>query len=67
MKINMNKSGDGNISLSSLIKYVRNCQVALENNGDEDAALRFEILGDYLTEDYKPGQSLEFKTKHLGL
>lgn len=58
---------DGNIRLSALIKFVREAQHALEQADDNVAALRFEILGDWLLEDYKPGSHLKFETKALGL
>ena len=57
---------DGVIKLSVLVRYIRSCQQALEAIDDE-AAIRFEILGDFLTEDYRPGTPLVFKTKDLGL
>ena len=58
---------DGSVRLSALVKFVREAQAALESSGDTDAALRFEILGDYLVEDYKPNTPLKFTTRALGL
>lgn len=58
---------DGTIRLSALVKFVREAQAALESSDDPNAALRFEILGDYLVEDYKPNTPLKFSNRALGL
>lgn len=55
------------IPLSQLIRFVRAAQAALEKHGEDDSALRFEILGDYLQEDVVNGKPFEFTTKTLGL
>lgn len=59
--------GGGSVQYSDLLRFVRAAQKALESEGEEDSALRFEILGDYLSEDYKVGNPLTFTTKALGL
>jgi hypothetical protein len=58
---------DPNIRLSSLIKFVRHAQKALEDRGAMDEAVNFECLGDYLEQDYKPGTTFEFKAHAIGL
>ena len=57
----------GSISLGSLIKFVRDAQKALEYEEEVDAALRFEIFGDYLEQDVVNGAPFKFTTKALGL
>jgi hypothetical protein len=54
------------IRLGDLIRFCRDAKEALEDAGDTDSALRFEILQEYLLEDFRGG-SLTFKTKALGL
>ena len=63
----MSHYDDPNIRLSSLIKFVRHAQQALEARGAADEALNFECLGDYLERDYKPGTTFEFKAHAIGL
>ena len=36
------------VSLTSLIKFLKEAKNDLEKCGDQDAAIRFEILADYL-------------------
>lgn len=60
-------SGDDRISLSALVRYLRDAQRALEESGDEDGALRVEQLADFFTQNYNPKDGLKFKTIHLGL
>lgn len=60
-------ASDDRVSLSSLVKYLKEAHAALESADDEDAALRFELLIDYLTSEYSPSKGLKFETKHLGL
>lgn len=55
------------VPLSHLIRFVKAAQTALERHGEEDAALRFEIFGDYLQQDVVNGKPFEFTTKTLGL
>lgn len=63
----MNDEGGGNITLKDLITFVDKAQAALEDSGESDAALRFEIFGDYLKEDVASGQRFQFSNKALGL
>lgn len=63
----LNPSNEGTIKVSKLYKFIREAQDALEKAGDHEASLRFEILGDWLAEDYKPSNSFEFTTRALGL
>lgn len=56
------------VNLQGLIRAVRDCQAALEAQGEEDSALRFEIFGDYLAEDVaEKGKPITFTTRMLGL
>lgn len=60
--------GDGSkIDFRQLVNYVRNARAALEKEGLEDAAFRFEMFEEFLRNDYGSGQPLEFKTRHLGM
>lgn len=54
------------IPLTSIIKFLKEAKSDLEKNGDEDAALRFEILADYLIQDYRGG-SFKYSSKMIGL
>ena len=56
----------GAITFKSLVKYLKDCQEALEEAGDESAALRFEILVEHLVSD-PTSLPLKFKSIHLGL
>ena len=55
-----------NVNLGSLIKFIRAAKVDLLDAGDGDAAVRFEILEDWLREDFKGGQ-LKYTPKAIGL
>lgn len=49
-------------------KLIRQAQVALEEEGEDDSALRFEILADYLEKDViNDGKPLAFTYKIIGL
>lgn len=65
----MNDDGGGKFTLQQLIKVIRAAQYDLEQNDDSDgAALRFEILGDYLEEEVaKFGKPLTYTSKMIGL
>jgi hypothetical protein len=63
----LNDEGGGQITLKELIDFVTQAQKSLEQNGEEDSALRFEILGDFLREDVANGTPFRFTTKALGL
>jgi len=54
------------ISVTSLIRFLREAKSDLEKSGDDDAALRFEILADYLVEDYRGG-GFKYQSKMIGL
>ena len=73
LKCSNRKSGwhwvvvDGDkISLTSIIKFLKDAKTDLEKSGEEDAALRFEILADYLVEDYRGG-GFKYSSKMIGL
>ena len=53
------------IPLASLIKFCKEAKADLEKQGEEDAALRFEILSDYLLNDYRG--SFKYQSKMIGL
>ncbi len=55
-----------NVSLGSLIKFVRAAKEDLLDAGDQDAAIRFEILEDWLRDDFKGGP-LKYTQKSIGL
>jgi hypothetical protein len=57
----------GSIPLGSLIKFVRSAQDELEHAMESDAALRFEIFGDFLEQDVANGIPFKFTTKAIGL
>ena len=53
------------ISLRSLVEFCKKAKVDLENAGEQDSALRFEILEDWLRNDFKG--SLVYSSKVIGL
>lgn len=54
------------VNFRSLIEFVKNAQRDLKEAGDNDAALRFEIFGEYLINDFRGGY-LKYTSKALGL
>lgn len=54
------------VNFMSLVRFCKEAQKDLTAAGDHDAALRFEILYEYLLNDFKGGY-LEYKSKALGL
>ena len=65
-KPKINGSDPDSVNFRSLIEFVRQAQIDLEAVGDNDAALRFEILLEYLLNDFKGGY-LKYNSKALGL
>lgn len=63
----LNDEGGGNITLKDLISFFAQAEDALRSEGEEDSALRFEIVKDWLTEDVAKGAKFTFSTKVLGL
>lgn len=55
-----------NVSLGSLVKFVRAAKEDLYKEGEQDAALRFEILEEWLRDDFKGG-TLKYTPKAIGL
>lgn len=56
------------VPLAKIIRFVRQAQKALESEGLEDEAARFEIFGDFLEQDVATGaQPLEFTYRSIGL
>jgi hypothetical protein len=53
------------ITLRSLVNFCESAKRDLYNMGDQDAALRFEILADYLRNEYKGG--FTYNAKMIGL
>jgi hypothetical protein len=67
-KTHMATLNDGhNISLRSLIEYVRNAKIALEDDAKDDAAYYFEMFEDFLKTDVANGKPLSFTYKSLGM
>lgn len=54
------------VNLTSLIRFCKQATADLKSAGDEDAALRFEILYEYLLNDFRGGY-LHYESKALGL
>ena len=59
------RDGD-TVKLGQLIKFCKDAHKDLEKAGEEDAALRFEILAQALLEDFKGG-NLNYSSKMIGL
>lgn len=57
---------DDSVSKLSLIKFCKEAARQLHDSKDPDAALRFEILHDYLLHDFR-GAYLTYTHKALGL
>jgi hypothetical protein len=55
------------VSLRSLIDYVKQAHAACEEVGEEDSALRFEMMLDFLQQDVVNGKPFKFSYKSLGL
>lgn len=55
------------VNLRSLVEYVRSAQIALKENGEDDAAHYFEMLETYLVQDVSNGKPFGFTYKSLGL
>ena len=53
------------ISFKSLVDFCKQARVELEKAGEEDSALRFEILEEWLRNDFKG--SFKFDSKMIGL
>lgn len=54
------------VNFRSLVEFVKQAQQDLQAAGEEDSALRFEILHEYLTKDFRGGW-LKYTSKALGL
>lgn len=55
------------VSVRQLVKYIEDAHQALEEAGEDDSALRFELLADYLRNGLTNPAHLKFQTKHIGL
>ena len=53
------------IRFSDLVEFCRRARTDLESEGDGDAALRFEILEDWLRNDFRG--SFKYDAKMIGL
>jgi hypothetical protein len=62
---NASPSDSDKISLKALVDFCKNARIDLNKVGEEDAALRFEILEDWLRNDFKG--SLKYNSKMIGL
>lgn len=56
---------DDKVRLGDLIKFVKAAKEDLEKVGEEDSALRFEILEDWLRNDFRG--RLAYSSKVIGL
>ena len=55
------------ISHLHLIKFMEECQRQLTLKGEPDSAFRFEMVAEYLRQDFKPGTPLQYTPMALGL
>ena len=55
------------VNLRSVIGYAKQAMVALQEAGEEDAALRFELFAEYLEKDVANGKPFGFTYKTIGL
>jgi hypothetical protein len=53
------------ISYKSLVEFCKKAKVDLESAGEEDSALRFELLEEWLRKDFKG--SFSYNSKMIGL
>jgi hypothetical protein len=53
------------IRLTDLVNFCKSARTDLEREGDSDAALRFEILEDWLRNDFRG--SFKYDSKMIGL
>lgn len=58
-------SDSDKISLRSMVEFCKKARIDLENAGEEDSALRFEILEEWLRNDFKG--SFIYSSKMIGL
>lgn len=62
-----NLSDGTGVNHRSLVEYVRQARIALDQEGEEDAAHFFEMFETYLVEDVANGKPFGFTYKTLGL
>lgn len=55
------------ISHLHLLKFVEECQHQLTLKGESDSAFRFEMIAEYLRQDFKPGTPFLYTPMALGL
>lgn len=55
------------VNLRSVVNYAKQAMVALQEAGEEEAALRFELFAEYLQNDVAGGKPFGFTYKSLGL
>lgn len=55
------------VDLGALIKFAQQAQLALEQEGEDDSALRFELFADYLQNEVANGKPFGFTYRALGL
>ena len=58
-------SDSDKISYKSLVEFCKKARADLENAGEEDSALRFEVLEDWLRNDFRG--SFIYSSKMIGL
>lgn len=54
------------ISHFALIRFLESYQRKLNSIGEDDSALRIELLVDFFKNDYEPGRGLDFDSRKLG-
>lgn len=60
-------SGTETVSTRSLINYLVDAQKALEEAGEEDSALRFELAAEFFRDRWNPSAPLKFRPLDIGL
>lgn len=64
-KTHMAAMSDDKIRYADLVNFCKRAKEDLLNAGDSDASIRFEILEDWLRNDYKG--SFKYESKMIGL
>lgn len=50
----------------ALIKFLEQAKMKCEQEGDNDSALKFELMVEYFSKDYEPGKPLKFTGGVIG-
>lgn len=54
------------VRINQLVEFCRSAQMYAQDKGDMDISVTFEILAEYLQNDYKIGQPLKFNAHAIG-